>query len=187
MTKCEERGDAPWPSLRPRVLMRHDPACLTRPASGGDRQPIDGGVFSVDINGVLIRGHFVRIDRPRFLEIAWGEAGNAAMPPGHAAARHARSAWRDDPRRARAHRPRPDRGWQARYRLAALHRPARHRRARRRSGAGSVEDRASASANLLVKPRAQTCTPPAQLCTCSNGTSGCFTTSQQCFNFCAGP
>jgi uncharacterized protein YndB with AHSA1/START domain len=45
-------------------------------------EAIDGGGFSVDINGVLIRGHFVRIDRPRFLEIAWGEAGNAAMPPG---------------------------------------------------------------------------------------------------------
>ena len=45
-------------------------------------EAFDGGVFSVDINGVLIRGHFVRIDRPHFLEIAWGEAGNAAMPPG---------------------------------------------------------------------------------------------------------
>ena len=42
----------------------------------------DGGMFSVDINGVLIRGHFIRIDRPRLIEIAWGEAGNAAMPPG---------------------------------------------------------------------------------------------------------
>ena len=42
----------------------------------------DGGLFSVDINGVLIRGHFVRIERPRRVEIAWGEAGNAAMPPG---------------------------------------------------------------------------------------------------------
>lgn len=42
----------------------------------------DGGLFSVDINGVLIRGHFVRVERPRLLEIAWGEAGNAAMPPG---------------------------------------------------------------------------------------------------------
>lgn len=42
----------------------------------------NGGVFSVDINGVLIRGHFVRIDRPRLLEIAWGELGNGAMPPG---------------------------------------------------------------------------------------------------------
>ena len=45
-------------------------------------EAIDGGTFSVDINGVLIRGHFVRVDRPRLLEIAWGEAGNAAMPPG---------------------------------------------------------------------------------------------------------
>lgn len=42
----------------------------------------DGGTFSVDINGVLIRGHFVRVDRPNLIEIAWGEAGNAAMPPG---------------------------------------------------------------------------------------------------------
>ncbi|HVZ35309.1 MAG TPA: SRPBCC family protein [Polyangiaceae bacterium] len=41
-----------------------------------------GGVFSVDINGVPIRGHFVRIERPRYIEIAWGEAGNPAMPPG---------------------------------------------------------------------------------------------------------
>jgi uncharacterized protein YndB with AHSA1/START domain len=41
----------------------------------------EGGLFSVDINGVLIRGHFVRVERPRLIEIAWGEAGNAAMPP----------------------------------------------------------------------------------------------------------
>jgi uncharacterized protein YndB with AHSA1/START domain len=51
----------------------------------GDRARLearDGGAFAVDINGVIIRGHFVRIDRPHRLEIAWGEAGNAAMPPG---------------------------------------------------------------------------------------------------------
>jgi uncharacterized protein YndB with AHSA1/START domain len=42
----------------------------------------DGGLFAVDINGVIIRGTFVRIDRPRLLEIAWGEAGNDEMPPG---------------------------------------------------------------------------------------------------------
>jgi len=42
----------------------------------------DGGLFAVDINGVIIRGHFVRVLRPSRLEIAWGEAGNGAMPPG---------------------------------------------------------------------------------------------------------
>jgi uncharacterized protein YndB with AHSA1/START domain len=45
-------------------------------------QAVEGGIFSVDINGVLIRGHFVCIERPRFIEIAWGEAGNEVMPPG---------------------------------------------------------------------------------------------------------
>jgi len=43
---------------------------------------VEGGLFSVDINGVLIRGHFVRVDRPHLLEIAWGEAGNEIMQPG---------------------------------------------------------------------------------------------------------
>jgi uncharacterized protein YndB with AHSA1/START domain len=41
-----------------------------------------GGLFSVDINGVLIRGRFVRIERPTLIEITWGQAGNEAMPPG---------------------------------------------------------------------------------------------------------
>ncbi len=41
----------------------------------------DGGLFSVDINGVLIRGNYVSIDRPSRLEISWGEAGNRMMPP----------------------------------------------------------------------------------------------------------
>lgn len=42
----------------------------------------EGGLFSVDINGVLIRGSFVRVERPRLIEIAWGEAGSEVMPPG---------------------------------------------------------------------------------------------------------
>lgn len=42
----------------------------------------DGGLFAVDIGGVVIRGHYTQLERPRVIEIAWGEAGNDAMPPG---------------------------------------------------------------------------------------------------------
>jgi uncharacterized protein YndB with AHSA1/START domain len=42
----------------------------------------NGGAFSVDINGVLIRGEYLSLDPPRSIDIAWGEAGNASMPPG---------------------------------------------------------------------------------------------------------
>lgn len=42
----------------------------------------EGGLFSVDIDGVLIRGQYTRIERPGLIEIAWGEAGNDVMPPG---------------------------------------------------------------------------------------------------------
>ena len=51
----------------------------------GDRARLvarDGGEVSVDINGGLIRGHYVRLDRPGLIEVAWGEAGNDLMPPG---------------------------------------------------------------------------------------------------------
>jgi len=42
----------------------------------------EGGLFSVDIHGVLIRGHYATLKRPELIEIAWGEAGNVQMPPG---------------------------------------------------------------------------------------------------------
>ena len=42
----------------------------------------DGGLFAVDINGVIIRGSYVRLEPPNYIEIAWGEAGNEEMPPG---------------------------------------------------------------------------------------------------------
>jgi uncharacterized protein YndB with AHSA1/START domain len=69
----------------PTVVFEHfvQPELLVRWM--GDRarlEACEGGVFAVDINGVIIRGHFVRVDRPRLIEIAWGEAGNEAMPPG---------------------------------------------------------------------------------------------------------
>ena len=44
--------------------------------------PQPDGLFSVDINGVLIRGSYVVVDRPHHLVVAWGEAANPAMPPG---------------------------------------------------------------------------------------------------------
>jgi uncharacterized protein YndB with AHSA1/START domain len=43
---------------------------------------VEGGEFTVDIHGVLIRGHYVRLQRPELIEVAWGEAGNPLMPPG---------------------------------------------------------------------------------------------------------
>jgi uncharacterized protein YndB with AHSA1/START domain len=42
----------------------------------------EGGIFAVDVNGAIIRGSFVRVERPHLIEIAWGEAGNDGMPPG---------------------------------------------------------------------------------------------------------
>jgi uncharacterized protein YndB with AHSA1/START domain len=60
-----------------------DPALLVRWMGDVARlEATSGGTFSVDINGVLIRGHFVRVERPTLIEIVWGEAGNEAMPPG---------------------------------------------------------------------------------------------------------
>jgi uncharacterized protein YndB with AHSA1/START domain len=44
--------------------------------------PRPGGCFAVDINGVIIRGSYVRVERPHGIEIAWGEQGNPLMPPG---------------------------------------------------------------------------------------------------------
>ena len=45
-------------------------------------EAVQDGAFSVDINGVLIRGHYVAVDPPTRIEIAWGELGNKDMAPG---------------------------------------------------------------------------------------------------------
>ena len=45
-------------------------------------QAVAGGRFEVDINGVLIRGQFIEVGRPRRLVVSWGQLGNALLPPG---------------------------------------------------------------------------------------------------------
>jgi uncharacterized protein YndB with AHSA1/START domain len=69
----------------PETVFRHfvEPERLVRWMGDYARlEAIEGGIFSVDINGVLIRGHFIALEPARRIEIAWGELGNAAMPPG---------------------------------------------------------------------------------------------------------
>lgn len=67
------------------VVFAHfvDPSLLVRWMGDYARlEPRSNGLFSVDINGVLIRGHYVRLEPPHIIEVGWGEAGNAEMPPG---------------------------------------------------------------------------------------------------------
>ena len=64
----------------PETVFRHfvEPERLVRWMGDYARlEAVDGGIFSVDINGVLIRGHFIALEPARRIEIAWGEAGNA--------------------------------------------------------------------------------------------------------------
>jgi uncharacterized protein YndB with AHSA1/START domain len=44
--------------------------------------PTPGGEFTVDINGVPVRGRYVTVDRPHRLVITWGHAGSERLPPG---------------------------------------------------------------------------------------------------------
>jgi uncharacterized protein YndB with AHSA1/START domain len=44
--------------------------------------PVAGGQFILDINGVPVRGHYLAVDRPRRLLISWGHAGSERLPPG---------------------------------------------------------------------------------------------------------
>ena len=45
-------------------------------------EAVDGGVFSVDINGVLIRGHFVRVDRRTSSRSPGARPATTRCPPG---------------------------------------------------------------------------------------------------------
>lgn len=62
---------------------------LTEPVSilrwMGDYAVLDarpGGAFTLDINGVPVRGHYIELDPPHRLVIAWGHAGSDLLPPG---------------------------------------------------------------------------------------------------------
>jgi uncharacterized protein YndB with AHSA1/START domain len=43
---------------------------------------IPGGLFSIDINGVPVRGRYLELDPPHRLLISWGHAGSDILPPG---------------------------------------------------------------------------------------------------------
>ena len=51
----------------------------------GDRallHAVEGGRFELDINGVLIRGEFIEVKKPRRVVVSWGQLGNDNLPPG---------------------------------------------------------------------------------------------------------
>jgi uncharacterized protein YndB with AHSA1/START domain len=44
--------------------------------------PRPDGEFTLDINGVPVRGRYLELDPPRRLVISWGHAGSETLPPG---------------------------------------------------------------------------------------------------------
>jgi len=51
----------------------------------GDYAVLDarpGGEFTLDINGVPVRGRYIEVDPPHRLVISWGHAGSRLLPPG---------------------------------------------------------------------------------------------------------
>ena len=45
-------------------------------------EPLPGGRFAVDINGVPFRGEYLEVDPPHRVVVSWGMAGSADLPPG---------------------------------------------------------------------------------------------------------
>ncbi len=74
--------DLPAP---PGEVFRHltDPTAMIRwMGQHAVLQPVPGGAFEVDINGVPVRGRYLEIDPPRRVLVSWGVADSPGMPPG---------------------------------------------------------------------------------------------------------
>jgi uncharacterized protein YndB with AHSA1/START domain len=66
-------------------VFRHltDPAAMIRwMGQHATLDPVPGGTFSLDINGVPVRGSYVEVDPPHRVVVTWGMAGNPDLPPG---------------------------------------------------------------------------------------------------------
>jgi uncharacterized protein YndB with AHSA1/START domain len=44
--------------------------------------PVPGGQFTLDVNGVPVRGRYLAVERPHRLLISWGHAGSDRLLPG---------------------------------------------------------------------------------------------------------
>ena len=74
--------DLPAP---PEEVFRHltDPAAMIRwMGQHATLEPVPGGAFEVDINGVPVRGRYLEVEPPRRVVVSWGVAGNGDMPLG---------------------------------------------------------------------------------------------------------
>ena len=51
----------------------------------GDHAVLDarpGGEFTLDIEGIPVRGRYLVVDRPKRIVVSWGHAGSDSLPPG---------------------------------------------------------------------------------------------------------
>ncbi len=69
----------------PEVVFAHLTSGERMVAWMGERaelDPVPGGRFAVDINGVPFRGEYLEVDPPHRVVVSWGIAGSADFPPG---------------------------------------------------------------------------------------------------------
>jgi len=57
-------------------------AIVTWMGDAAQLEPRPGGIFSVDINGVLVRGQYEVVARPNRLVFSWGTPDSHDLPPG---------------------------------------------------------------------------------------------------------